>query len=110
MIGRRQDLRAGSEHYMPGRILRTSNEHRFPWTINAEKIPNEVFLQFRAAAKTVVHGGEVSPQINQAIFSRSNFFLKLFCRQSAEQLVKTLGNFSAGSFRFHAFAAQSELK
>src|SRR6266851_5913644 len=39
--------------------------------------------------ETVVHGGEVSPQINQAVLSRSNLFLKLFCRQSAKQLGRT---------------------
>src|SRR5882762_4594461 len=38
--------------------------------------------------KTVVHGGEVSQQINQAVFSRCNFFIKLFGALSPEQLEK----------------------
>src|SRR5258708_25544832 len=63
-------------------LVRVRQEHDVEFRMKS-------FSNSEQRQKTVVHGGEVSPQINQAVFSRSNFFVKLFWRQSAEQLVRT---------------------
>src|SRR5260370_24499193 len=63
-------------------LVRVRQEHDVEFRMKS-------FSNSEQRQKTVVHGGEVSPQINQAVFSRSDFFVKLFWRQSAEQLVRT---------------------